>query len=322
MVQKVKRLLMTVFSIILAISLLLPVTIASASPGNSNRPDKDKPVPAQNIRIVKKVTEKSGSPIELPGRYIPGRTRGAATGILGAAVEGEKYAVVIGISDYPGVSNDLYFCDDDALEVENILENVYGFPSGNVELLLDSDATRSNILTAIEAIPASAGEVVFSFSGHGGNGVALDGDSELVDEFILAHDGIAELVPIWDGELKAAFSGLTMPVIFLFDSCMSGGMTDLEGSGRVVCMAASERGLSYEYVTLQNGQFTYYLAERGISKGYADSYDHDNDGVLAKRWSPGEPDDVVIEEAFDYANKRCRRQSPVISDSFPDDLLP
>ena len=74
--------------------------------------------------------------------------------------------------------------------------------------------------------------------------------------------------------------------------------------------------------TLQNGQFTYYFAEEGVLQGYADSYDHDDDGDIAKKRKPGEPDDVVIEEAFDYANKKCRRQSPVISDSFENDLLP
>ena len=51
--------------------------------------------------------------------------------------------------------------------------------------------------------------------------------------------------------------------------------------------------------------------------GLADKYDHDSDDSTQ---------DVVIEEAFDYAQENIpsylkRRQKPVISDSFADDLL-
>lgn len=306
-------------SLILAISLLLPTTVVGASPDNSNKPDKEQPVPAQNVHIVKKVTVKPGPPITPPGKNKPGKNEGAATGILGAPVSGDKYAIVVGISDYPGSSYDLNYCDDDAVDMVIALTTVYEFT--NVELLIDGDATRSDILTAIENIPVDAGEVIFSFSGHGAYGEADDGDYEIVDEAIIAHDG-TNIVPIWDGELRDAFSGLSTRIVFVFDTCMAGGMTDLEDNDRVVCMAASETEYSYEYATLQNGQFTYYFVEQGILQGFADSYDHDNDKIRAKGRNPGEPDDVVIEEAFDYANKKCKRQNPVISDSFNNDLLP
>ena len=319
--EKKMRFLIAGISFILAISLLLPVTIASASPEKANRPDKDKPVQAQDVHIVRKVSERPGPPIKPPGKDKPGKNDGAATGILGTSVSGERYAIVIGISDYPGLDYDLNYCDDDAIDISNILTNVYEFAPENVTLLVDGDATRSAILTAIEDIPADADEVVFSFSGHGGYGEASDTDDEIVDEFIVAHNGV-DLMPIWDGELRLAFSGISVRAVFLFDSCNAGGMTDLAGKDRVICMAASETGLSYEYGTLQNGQFTYYFAEEGVLQGYADSYDHDSDGDVAKKRNPGEPDDVVIEEAFDYANKKCKRQSPVISDSFENDLLP
>jgi len=306
-------------SLIISILLLFPTVLVSASSGNSNKPDKEKPVPSQNVHIVKKVTVKPGPPIKPPGKDKPGKDEGTATGILGTPASGDRYAIVVGISDYPGTLNDLNYCDDDAMDVANTLTTVYGFT--NVELLTNGAATRSAILTAIENIPADAGEVIFSFSGHGAYGQAEDGDDEIVDEAIVTHDG-TDLVLIWDGELKDAFSELSMSVIFLFDTCMAGGMTDLEGSGRVVCMASSETGYSYEYATLQNGQFTYYFIEEGILNGFADSYDHDSDGIVAKKRNPGEPDDVVVEEAFDYADRKCKRQGPVISDSFVNDLLP
>jgi tricorn protease-like protein len=55
-------------------------------------------------------------------------------------------------------------------------------------------------------------------------------------------------------------------------------------------MACSESGLSYEFETLENGQFTYYFVEQGITGGKADIYDHVENQA-----------DVTIEEAFDYA---------------------
>ncbi|MEM3647681.1 MAG: caspase family protein, partial [Thermoproteota archaeon] len=118
------------------------------------------------------------------------------------------------------------------------------------------------------------------------------------------------------GELASMFSGISSSrIIFIFDSCYAGGMTDLKAEGRIVVMACSESGLSYEFSTVENGQFTYYLVDQGILLGKADAYNHDNDSVL------GEASDVVVEEAFDHAKAYCVYQTPTISDSFPNDLL-
>lgn len=48
----------------------------------------------------------------------------------------------------------------------------------------------------------------------------------------------------------------------------------------------------------------------------ADVWDHDADKKL------GECNDVVVEEAFDYAKANCIYQTPTINDSFTNDLLP
>ena len=121
---------------------------------------------------------------------------------------------------------------------------------------------------------------------------------------------------IWDGELREWFSDFnTTRIIFIFDSCLAGGMTDLKGTNRIINMACSERGVPYEGGSWQNGQFTYFFVEQGMSWGQADRYDHDGDGILL------EATDVVVEEAFDYAKANCRMQKPTISDSFSNDLL-
>jgi len=69
------------------------------------------------------------------------------------------------------------------------------------------------------------------------------------------------------------------------------------------------------------GVFSHLFVNEGMLQGKADKYDHDKDETLSEK------EDVVVEEAFDYAKANIPpylnvRQKPVISDNFtPDDLL-
>jgi len=280
--------------------------------------DKHNPVYATDVELAMKLTvadTPKGAPSDKSPANKPGKTKGSATGILGSPVSGNRYAIIIGISDYPGTGSDLSYSDDDALDMYTALTVQYGFDATKIISLIDQDATRFNIMSAIETIGSMAttnDEVVFFFSGHGGRGKANDGDNEKTDQCIWSHDG-TKLVPIWDGELRAAFSQYkTSRIIFIFDSCYAGGMADdLNGNGRVIAMASTATTLSYEWSSLQNGEFTYYMIEQGMSLGQADKYDS----------IPGLPD-VTVEEAFDYANANRIRNTPTISDKFLNDLLP
>ena len=83
------------------------------------------------------------------------------------------YAIIIGISDYPGSSNDLSYCDDDALEIYSMLINDYNFRPENIIYLQDSNATKSAISSAFDTIAAqiTPNDVFFFYySGHGGFG--------------------------------------------------------------------------------------------------------------------------------------------------------
>ena len=295
-----KRFLVLLLAVSLVLLLITPVAFAKS--------DKDKPLSASDIELVKKATIKGPkAPKGKPATQ-------AATGVLGAPCEGKKYAVVVGISDYPGTASDLEFCDDDAQDMCNALTSLYGYKSANIRLLTDSEATFDAIRDAIADIDGkevAGDEVLFFFSGHGAKGKANDGDRENIDESIVTHDG-SNFVYIWDGQLKDWFSGFaTSRIIFIFDSCLAGGMTDLKAPGRVISMACSETGLSYESSTWGNGQFTYYFVDEGMLQAEADKYDNVT-GVV----------DVTVEEAFDYAKTNCVSQTPTVSDSFTNDLLP
>jgi hypothetical protein len=295
-----KKLLVFVIVLLLTTLLLTPFITANS--------DKDKPLQATDVELVKKITVR--------GKPQGGKpSKDSATGILGIPCSGNKYAIVIGISDYPGNANDLQYADDDAESMSYALTNLYGYLPQNIHLLEDMNATYDNILAAVNDVKNQAGpndEIFFFFSGHGAKGVADDGDSEKIDESIVSHNGF-NLVFIWDGQLKTWFKDFPSRIIFVFDSCVAGGMTDLKDTGRVINMATTESGTGYEFDSLEHGQFSYYFVNEGMIKGKADKYDHNGDYVQ---------DDVTIEEAFDYARANCIIQKPTISDSFENDLLP
>jgi hypothetical protein len=304
-----KRLIAGILVAVLVLVLVTPAVLA--------KPDMDKPLPATDVELVKKITVHGK-----PGGGGGGKPAApAATGTLGANCSGTKYAIIVGISDYPGTANDLQYCDDDAQDIYNALTTLYGYNSSNIHLVLNMtasfDAIR-NAISDIESREIAGDEVVFFFSGHGSKGSWTPDDSQDlqqgvdldgIDESIVAHDG-HQLVNIWDGELRDWFAGFnTSRIIFIFDSCLAGGMTDLKAPGRVINMACTEKGVSYEFTGLQNGQFTCYFVDQGMLQSKADIYDSIT-GVA----------DVTIEEAFDYAKAKCRIQKPTISDSFDDDL--
>jgi hypothetical protein len=294
--------------LVAAVLLLLEAPIALANP------EKGNPSPASNVELVKKVTL-HGKPSG--GSKAP---KQAATGVLGDTLGSgaKRYAIVVGISDYPGTGSDLDYADDDATAMYDAL-TTYGYAPANINLLTDMEASYDAIRDAVVDVKGKAetgDEVVFFFSGHGAKGQGdPDGDGEKVDEAIVSHNGYpdGEFKYIWDGELREWFSDFaTNRIIFIFDSCLSGGMTDLATPGRVINMATTENGTGYEsdYWGGGHGQFTYYFVDQGMIVGNADRYNS----------IQGAPD-VTVEEAFDYAKANCQSQTPTIRDSFTNDLL-
>lgn len=174
----------------------------------------------------------------------------------------DKWAVIIGISDYRGKQNDLQYCDDDARDMYNYLL-AKGYPEGNIKLLLDGDAKAKAIMNAIDWLNSWEGpnsEVVFFYSGHGSTYDGYDdGDTEYTDEAIVS----ADLYLILDGQLRQKFSTFdSQKISFTFDTCFSGGMDDLQGKERVVVAACSETQYSYDGTSdQQNGVFTYYYMD-------------------------------------------------------------
>jgi hypothetical protein len=135
-----------------------------------------------------------------------------------------KKAMCVGINNYPGTSNDLQGCVNDANDWSELL-NSLGFETN---VILDSQANRQRIKTDLNALISSVGEsdvIVFTYSGHGTQVIDTNGDEDdTYDEAIYVYDGT-----ILDDELRMIIDTMNPKATFVVisDSCFSGTVTRL-----------------------------------------------------------------------------------------------
>jgi len=204
-----------------------------------------------------------------------------------SAAKGGKYALVIGISDYAGTSNDLSYCDDDANDWKALLQGE-GY---TVTALIDGNATKTAIEAAINNLVSQSvagSEIAFCYSGHGSKGNIISSD----------------LYYISSSWFKTKFStAKSTKMMFCFDACQIGAMaTSLNATGRVIAVASNKTVYSYDGdASMKNGVFTYYQMEGFNQLGYT---------YL-------EPDcDYAITKMKEWAKKARVRVAPSYVDSY------
>lgn len=154
----------------------------------------------------------------------------------------------IGIN-YAGTQNALRGCLNDANDWAAWSKSLGGIPG----TLLESDATKSNILGAIAVLlgKLTAGDWgIVTYSGHGTQIPDRSGDEQdRYDEALCPYDLNRGLLT--DDELAATFSGLPQGarLFFVSDCCHSGTMT--RSTDRVVGQAV--RSIPYEVLCTQFG---------------------------------------------------------------------
>src|SRR5690606_36906356 len=144
------------------------------------------------------------------------------------ASTGRRKALCVGINDYPYDGNDLNGCVNDARAWATLLVDHFDFPSSDVKLLLDSEATRKNMLKALKDLLAGASpgdHLVFTNSSHGSYVADKSGDEEKYDEILCPYD--IDQNHIVDDELRKMFDGLKKGVrlTVILDNCFSGTAT-------------------------------------------------------------------------------------------------
>ncbi|MGA0559284.1 caspase family protein [Larkinella sp. VNQ87] len=246
------------------------------------------------------------------------------SGWLGKAVpliNGETYAVVVGISDYQALSyatGDLRYADRDARQVVAFLQSKPGgrVSDAHIRLLTNRQATLAGIHQAMHLFrQAKTGDrIILYFSGHG-----------LPESFVpydvnpgnpnraLTHRAIKEAFRASKATTKLCIA----------DACLSGSLTKPSnrqrvaqaigrepGPGSTVAMLLASRSTEFavEARKLAGGAFTHYLL-----KGLYGQADFNHDRV------------VTIRELHRYVSLNVRqttrdRQAPVFYGRFSDDL--
>jgi hypothetical protein len=148
----------------------------------------------------------------------------------------KKYALLIGINDYPQIRKLKGGINDIALMQDLLIKR--GFLKGNIKLLPNEKATKSSIEQSLKKLVYSvnAGDiVVIHFSGHGSQ-VKDDESAEEVDdldETLIPYDYVhtvekARKTSITDDEINYYLNQLTskkVNVTLVIDACHSGGIT-------------------------------------------------------------------------------------------------
>ncbi len=146
-----------------------------------------------------------------------------------------NFALLVGINKYPNLPSryQLKGCVNDVKVMEKMLLEVFDFKPENIKILLDEDATKSNILGNIENYliknAKKDGQVMFYYSGHGSRITDLNGDeADGWDESMVTHDSrdpAGKVKDILDDELEPLLGRLAAAcdnVTLIMDCCNSG----------------------------------------------------------------------------------------------------
>jgi hypothetical protein len=256
-----------------------------------------------------------------PEGYAPSAeaTAAAVSPILQSNPETKVWAVVVGVASYDHMPV-LRYTDDDAYRFYAFLKSLEGgaLPDEQIRILIDEEATREGITTAMTEVFEQAGPkdlVVFYFSGHGLNGSFLPIDFDGYNNK-LTHEEIAKIFnnckakyklciadACHSGSLIAMRSGDTEPVLSQYYLNLANST-----AGTALIMSSKGDETSLESAGLRQGVFSHFLI-RGL-KGDADK---NKDKI------------VSIKELYDYINENVRaytgnRQSPVIKGTFDPNM--
>jgi len=311
-----RRILVTVSVLMLALSIAVPATSMTQSMGGQSKViTDDLPLVKPPMELVGGPSTPAGNPHGTP----PGQeAKPDKPGKPDKEPPANKWAVVVGIADYEGSEYDLWHTDEDAKEMASALIENYGFDRGNVKLLLNRKATYAAMVSAIDWLVQNEdaeSTVVFFFGGHGFRAVDSDGwdsdaESDGQDEGIVSHD----FYGLPDGLLQQKLSALeSQKVALCFGSCHSGGMfddvSDLQGANRVIASACRADEYAWDYLLLGNTLWGKYFVDEGLLQGLADPYGDDS-----------------IEEAHAYAYLEVTGERsdshPQINDQYGGELVP
>lgn len=166
------------------------------------------------------------------GAAAPSRPVTRASAVYVAEPNLKQKALLVGINDYPNLSDRLEGCVNDVYQMSAVLQD-RGFPAESIRVVLDDRATAKGILDRLEWLLDGTrdGDVrFFYYSGHGSK-IPTYGDTGEVDgrdECLVPHDfDWSRERAVTDDHFYEMYSQLPYDAHFLavLDCCHSGGMT-------------------------------------------------------------------------------------------------
>lgn len=256
-----------------------------------------------------------------------------------------RWAVVIGVSEYAHMEMSLRYADDDARALYDLIQtpSAGGFPRENILLLTNEEATTAEVTRALRSFlqrPAREDIVLIYFAGHGAP------DPRRPDNlYLLTHDTdpadiAGTALPMRELQFSITENLLAERVVVMADACHSAGLSDglraindpaevLNDYLSVVAAARPGMALLTSAEATQtaregsewgdddypgHGVFTYYVLD--AMRGAADGYPREaRNGV------------VTVGELFEYVRDRVKEatddaQHPAIGASAFDRDLP
>ena len=236
------------------------------------------------------------------------------------------YALIIGVADYKNFSEyegDLSYTVSDAMRFAAFLKSPKGgsIPAINICLLVDSQATKANIIAKGKALFAKAKKddrVIFFFSGHGDKGCFLPWDVTMYGDNMLDFSDVKAIFRMAKCDTKLLFA----------DACFAGSMRGNNRSALqrnmnrsrntasnmniAVMMSCKDNETSLEAPDLHQGLFTYYLM-KGLA-GEANT-DHNHFVTIQELYY------YVYHKVKDDAASRNHSQTPDLFGKFDLGLI-
>lgn len=188
------------------------------------------------------------------------------------------YALLIGINEYHPASNvpSLQGCVPDVLQFKHILETQYANQQPAIEMLLNAEATRANVIHQLQTHLTRAGQediAILYYSGHGSREptppalAALSPDGK--NETMVCYDSrVAGNFDLADKELAVLLGAIARRnphLVVILDCCHAGSMSRYEHNltnSRFTNIANYERPLE----TYLNGYYAQQIKNQEIVK--------------------------------------------------------
>jgi hypothetical protein len=232
------------------------------------------------------------------------------------------YILSIGVSKYKNPEYNLKVAHKDAKSIIDIFKHQKIFKNVYSKLLTNNQATKDNILDALDWIDREVTQkdmAIIFIAGHGIN-------DERGNYYFLPYDANIDRLrrsSVRWSEFQDTITNLPSKVILLADTCHSGAIMGMQrrditsaiksiissGSGTIIFTATGKNGYSYENPNWGHGAFTKAIIE-GLKLSKAD---YDNDGEITIK----ELDLYITNKVKQLTNGK-QKPTTIIPDSVPD----